>query len=274
MSEKISSNNTFSKNKFLKLSQRQKHKKCSEVLKYIYERLLLRQYVINLLNHYNQLCKWLGILTIDIHNLKDIADRYHFHLDQANISLKEHNLLPKLKNIDGKNKQSPFLENAIYLDNLRSAYNVGSIIRTIEAFRIGNIYFHKNTPFIDNEKVQKTSMGAYQLTSCYKDFDIKNLPRPFIGLDTSNESINIYDFIFPEKFTLVIGNEEYGISNEMLEKLDYLIEIPMLGFKNSINVASAFAICANEIRRQLKKVNKPNFTKLKNQNIFLSIKNT
>jgi tRNA G18 (ribose-2'-O)-methylase SpoU len=243
---------SFTKKKFLKLEEKQKHKKCCEILRLIYEKLLLKQYILHLLKNYNELCSWLNIDSFSSHNLKEIADRYHFHLNMAKISLKEHNLLPTLRMIDGNNNQLPFLQNAILLNNLRSAYNVGNIIRTTEALRIGSIYFDEKTPFIDNEKVQKTSMGAYQLTTCHQKYKIEELPRPFIGLDTSKDSISIYEFIFPKNFTLILGNEEYGISNDLLKTVDYLIEIPMLGFKNSINVSSAFAICANEIRRQLK----------------------
>ncbi len=244
------SDQAFTKKKFLKLDIKKQHKKLSEILRQIYEKLLLKQYIDHLLKHYLQLCNWIGIQPLKSKDLKDIADRYHLHLKKANINLKEHNLLPTIRSIDGKNKEQPFLKNAIYLDGLRSAFNVGNIIRTAEALRIGKIYFNEKTPFIDNEKVQKTSMGSYQLIKCINKFDLKDLPKPFIGLDTSNKSISLYDFIFPEKFTLILGNEEYGISNKMLQKIDYLVEIPMLGFKNSINVASAFAICSSEIRRQ------------------------
>ncbi|NGX40819.1 MAG: putative TrmH family tRNA/rRNA methyltransferase [Candidatus Anoxychlamydiales bacterium] len=248
--KKVMSNQTFTKQKFLKLDTKKQHKKLSEILREIYEKLLLKQYTEHLFNHYFQICNWIGIDLIDTKDLKEISDRYHFHLKKADVSLKEHNLLPALRSIDGKNIEKPFLENAIYLDHLRSAFNVGNIIRTCEALRIGKIYFDDKTPYIENEKVQKTSMGSYQLTKCINKFKLKDLPRPFIGLDTSNKSISIHEFIFPEKFTLILGNEEYGISNKMLKEIDYLIEIPMLGFKNSINVASAFAICSNEIRRQ------------------------
>lgn len=240
----------FTKKKFLKLDVKKRHKKSAHLLRSIYEKILLKQYTKHLFIHYNQLCSWQAIDTFKSTNLKDISDRYHYHLKNADISLKEHNLLPTLRALDGNNEQAPFLENAIYLDGLRSAFNVGNIIRTTEALRIGKIYFDDKTPYVNNEKVQKTSMGAYQLTTCLNSFDLKDLPHPFIGLDTSDKSVSLYDFIFPEKFTLILGNEEYGISNNMLKQVDYLIEIPMLGFKNSINVASAFAICANEIRRQ------------------------
>ena len=62
--------------------------------------------------------------------------------------------------------------------------------------------------------------------------------------------MSIYDFTFPEKFTLILGNEEYGLSDEWLNQCDQIVTIPMWGFKNSLNVASAYAIAAYEIRKQ------------------------
>ncbi|MBN2479418.1 MAG: TrmH family RNA methyltransferase [Parachlamydiales bacterium] len=243
---------SFTKKKFLRLDIKQRHKKLAEILKIIYERLLLKQYATNLYKQYNQLLHWTDFDYFESNNLKEISDKYHYHLSNAQINLKEHNLLPTLRTIDGSRSEKPFLDIAIYLDKMRSAFNVGNIIRTAEALRIGKIFFDEKTPFIDNEKVQKTSMGSYQITKCIKDFNLADLPKPFVGLDTSDNSTSLYDFIFPESFTLFLGNEEYGISDKILKELDFLIEIPMLGFKNSINVASAFAITASEIRRQKK----------------------
>jgi tRNA G18 (ribose-2'-O)-methylase SpoU len=182
-------------------------------------------------------------------NLKKIADLYHCHLKEAKMNLKEHNLLPSIRRKDGTPKEA-FLENAIYLDNIRSAYNVGSIIRTTEALRIGSLYFSEKTPFTDNKKVIKTSMGASTLVPCFQNYPLEKLPSPIIALETSDDAINIFEFIFPEKFTVILGNEEYGISDESLKKADYIIEIPVFGAKNSINVASAYSILAAQIKRQ------------------------
>src|SRR3990167_9353030 len=132
---------SFTKKKFLKLDPKQRHKKCSEILRSVYEKLLLKQYILHLLKHYNELSSWLNIDSLNSQDLKEIADRYHFHLKQANVSLKEHILIPTLKTLEGNSVGLPFLQNAIYLNSLRSAYNVGNIIRTTEALRIGNVYF-------------------------------------------------------------------------------------------------------------------------------------
>jgi len=188
------------------------------------------------------------LLPWEFTNFKTLSDRYHWHLSQAGLSLKEHNLLIRTGD---RAPKCPFPPIAIYLDHVRSAYNVGSILRTTEALRIGQVHFSEKTPFIDNEKVHRTAIGADSLVPCFRNATLASLPRPIIALDTSDEAIPLSDFLFPETFTLILGNEEYGICQDSLAQADYLLEIPMLGAKNSLNVACAFAIAAAEIRRQL-----------------------
>lgn len=238
----------FTKKKFLQLNKFQQHKKCAEILRLLYEKILKKENFSNLFLHYQEILSWIN-LSFQKKSLKEIADQYHFHLKHSNCSLKEHNLLPNIKQKDKKTSKEPFLQNAIYLDNIRSAYNVGNIIRTLEALRIGSLYFSKCTPFKDNKKVEKTSMGASEMVPC-KIESLENLPSPYIALETAEDGISIYEFLFPKKFTLILGNEEYGISDEILKKVDYIVTIPMLGIKNSINIASAFAMCAFQIKKQ------------------------
>jgi tRNA G18 (ribose-2'-O)-methylase SpoU len=239
----------FKKKKFLSFDDKKRHKKCSEILKFIYENYNDKKLAKEAFLHYNQLLEWMNLPSFNHTNIKKIADRYHWHLDHTHLSLKEHNLLPMIKKCD-TNSNIPFLDNAIYLDNIRSAFNIGNILRTTEALRIAQLYFGDKTPFIDNDKVKKTSMGTSSMVPCFNNKKINDLPKPIIALETGTDAINIYDFIFPENFTLVLGNEEYGISDEILEKCDYIIEIPLPGYKNSINVASAYAIAAALIFKQ------------------------
>ena len=239
----------FTKSKFLKLEPYHQHKKCAELLRLIYDLILEKKESAILFEYYNQFLYWMKIDPFNDTNLKKISDRYHWHLEKGKINLKEHNLLPSLRTGDREAKIN-FSENAIFLDNIRSAYNVGSILRTTEALRLGKVYFSKKTPFTDNEKVIKTAMGTAPIVPCEIKNDLSGLPQPIIALDTSESSINILDFIFPENFTLILGNEEYGISDEILKQATYIVEIPMLGCKNSINVACAFAIAAAQILKQ------------------------
>lgn len=237
----------FTKRRFLELSHTQQNKKCAEVIKDIYtSQESDRERKID---YYNQLMTWLNKDCITVFGLQTISDRYHDHLKEAQIAKKEHHLLPTIRTGDKCEGEQSYPIH-IYLDNLRSAHNVGSIIRTVEAMRLGYLYFSAKTPFIDHKQVQATSMGAYEWISCFNDVSLEDLPKPIIALETSKNAISLYDFIFPDEFTLVLGNEEYGCSEGSLKAAEIILEIPMRGRKNSLNVANAFAIVASEIVRQ------------------------
>lgn len=182
-------------------------------------------------------------------SLEALSNRYHYHLAEAKIKHKEHNLLPLIEKGDREEGEAAW-PIAIYLDHLRSAHNVGSIIRTCEAFSLGTLYFSPQTPFTDHPQVQKTAMGAAEWVEARFCSDLDALPRPLIALETSREAHELYNFPFPETFTLALGNEEYGLSEAVLKRADFLVQIPLRGRKNSLNVANAFAIAAAEIQRQ------------------------
>lgn len=241
----------FTKKKFLSLPSRSQHKKCAEILRCLYEKLINSHAKWEMdWQLYRQMLEWMNIpINHQFPSLQEIADRYHEHLQQACLSKKEHRLLPKIRRGD-RSKGEVAWPIAIYLDHVRSAHNVGSIIRTVEALSLGSLYFSLQTPFIFHKQVQNTAMGAVQWVNCYQHIELISLPRPFFILETSSQAISLYEMIFPSSFTLVVGNEEYGCSEEVLKLADCLIEIPLRGRKNSLNVANAFAIVAGEISRQ------------------------
>lgn len=240
---------SFTKRRFLQLSSLQQHKKCAEMLKEMYGQLLNQGNFHDAFAHYNELQMWMNAQPLSCASFETIADRYHAHLKAAKLCLQEAGFLPALRQGDKEEGQAAW-QMAIYLDNLRSAHNVGSILRTVEAFRAGEVYFSPKTPFADHPQVQKTSMEAYRWVTCHQGVALKELPKPLFALDTSQEAKSLYDFPFPQAFTLVVGNEEYGCSQESLQLADAIIEIPLRGRKNSLNVANAFAVAISEIQRQ------------------------
>lgn len=223
-----------SKRKFLLLPLTQQHKKCAEAL---------RQSDFATYDHFQT---WLELPPLEKTH-EALSNRYHYHLLNAHQQVKEHRLLVEQGDKETGEEPWPI---AIYLDHLRSAHNVGSIVRTTEALSLGTLYFSPQTPTLLHPQVQKTAMGADKWVRGYDCDDIDQLPRPLIALETAATAISIYDFSFPKSFTLALGNEEYGLSSEVLKKADTLIRIPMRGRKNSLNVANAFAIAASEIQRQ------------------------
>ncbi|QVL58021.1 MAG: TrmH family RNA methyltransferase [Simkaniaceae bacterium] len=230
----------FTKEKFFSLTHRRRHKNAGLHLRALYEQKL----PIDL--HYRAMEEWLKLSPLD-ETIEQMTDRFHLHMKEAAISLQEHSLLVKRFDTLSDTPYGPLM---IYLEDLRSAFNIGNILRTVEAFRLGTVIFSKNTPYIDNPKVQKTAMGTDRAVPT-KQGDLSSLTKPLIALETVEGAPSIHDFFFPESFSLIIGNEEYGLKEETLSQADHVIQIPLIGSKNSLNVASAFAIVASHIKNQL-----------------------
>jgi tRNA G18 (ribose-2'-O)-methylase SpoU len=181
------------------------------------------------------------------------ADRYHYHLRHAGVQVGEGRFLVDTKDKCGDAPAvAPYLPIAIYLDRLRSAHNVGSIVRTVEAYRLGEVFFSPGMMAPTHPQVVKTAMHSAPHVICHEDALLSALPRPIVAVETCQGAASIYDFTFPHSFSLVFGNEEEGCSEEALSLADAVIRLPLYGCKNSLNVANAFAIVAYEISRQLR----------------------
>ncbi|NRA89743.1 MAG: TrmH family RNA methyltransferase [Simkaniaceae bacterium] len=231
---------TFSKQKFLSLTLKRQHKKAGEHLRDLFEKNL----PIDI--QYQNMEEWLGLPPLVL--FSSIKDRFHLHMKNAAVELKEHNLLVnRFDTLDG----DPFGKVHIYLEDLRSAFNIGNILRTTEAFRLGTIVFSKDMPDNRHPKVVKTAMGTASQVPC-KQRDLHDCPRPFIALETQESAPPLFEFDFPSLFTLLIGNEERGLKASTLEMCDYSVQIPLCGSKNSLNVASAFAIASFSIKNALR----------------------
>ena len=143
---------------------------------------------------------------------------------------------------------------SILLDNLRSAYNVGSILRSADGFHINHIYLCGMTATPDNSKISKTSLGAensvawsYSSNSLITAQKLKQDDFYLYGLETGPNSHPIYEINEPKKTqnkVLIVGNELAGIDPMVRNLCDDLIYIPMMGMKSSYNVSIAFGIAA------------------------------
>jgi tRNA G18 (ribose-2'-O)-methylase SpoU len=98
-------------------------------------------------------------------------------------------------------------------------------------------------------KIAKTALGAEKSMPITHSPDIidviENLKHngyEIIGLEQHSSSEKINNYIFPPKVALVLGEERYGISSEVLNQCDTLVEIPMMGLKESFNVSVATGI--------------------------------
>ena len=97
-------------------------------------------------------------------------------------------------------------------------------------------------------------MQAHQWIKTEEKTPLSELPRPIIALETVEGATPHHEYPFPKSGTLVLGNEEYGCSQDILSVADAFISIPLYGRKNSLNVANAFSIVAETIRRRFENV--------------------
>lgn len=150
--------------------------------------------------------------------------------------------------------------------NIRSTHNVGSIFRTCEGFGVSKIILSGYSPYPVipndtrlphirnklNDQIHKTALGAENLVeSTYQsepDFDeLKRQGYVLVGLEQDERSINIRDYKTPDKLALIIGEEVNGITDDIRNKCDDIIEIPMKGQKESFNVSVAVGIALYEL---------------------------
>lgn len=145
---------------------------------------------------------------------------------------------------------------AVLLDNIRSAWNVGSILRSADGLGFTHAYLCGITPTPENEAVTKTSLGAEDSVpwSYHKDAvklvkGLKTEGWKVYGLEQHARAIPLEsDGIAPALKILIVGNEVTGVDPELLELCDKIFYIPMRGEKKSFNVAIAFGIAAYALR--------------------------
>ena len=145
----------------------------------------------------------------------------------------------------------------IVLDNIRSAFNVGSIFRSSDgAGSVERIYLCGITSPIDNPKLEKTALGALDyIPSEHYDTteealeELKEQNIPIYSVELADDSEDFQNFKYPNEFALVFGHEKKGVGNEILKLSDKTISIPMRGKKESLNVANTASILLYEVTR-------------------------
>ena len=153
----------------------------------------------------------------------------------------------------------------VVLDNLRSIYNTASIFRTADAVGVGNIMLCGTTPTpVDkwgrsNLAFSKVSLGAelsikWEYKSNINDGldKLRTEGYTLIALEQSVNSVDIFTYNPPANIALVVGPERTGMGADVLNKCDTILEIPMFGKKESLNVSVAFGIAAYALHRSNK----------------------
>lgn len=151
--------------------------------------------------------------------------------------------------------------NPLYVmaENIRSRYNLGGIFRTCDAAFVEKIFLTGITPKPPHHEIDKSALGATEVVPwqyCHDATEavtmLKSQSVQIVGLELTHESkpYNKVDYTFP--LCLIIGNEVSGISQNMLNLCDEVVQIPMYGRAHSLNVVTAYGIAIFEILRQYK----------------------
>lgn len=160
-------------------------------------------------------------------------------------------------------------EIVVIAHDIRSTHNVGSLFRTCEGLGVDKLYLTGYTPYpmtdTDDrlphlskkisDQIKKTALGAEDTLKWqrYQDinsliFNLKKEGFSVLGLEQSEKSLNLNEYSAPPKVALLLGNEIEGIAKNLVEKCDEIIEIPMLGKKESFNVVQAAAMALYAFR--------------------------
>lgn len=146
-------------------------------------------------------------------------------------------------------------EIAVLLHNVRSTHNVGSIFRTADAAGVGRIYLSGYTPLpLDRfgrpqKDIQKTALGAEQSVTWSS---VKNPRRTIdalkqkgwkiVAVEQDSASVDYRTYRIQDPTLFIFGNEVRGISRALLSRCDAILEIPMRGKKESLNVSVAAGV--------------------------------
>jgi 23S rRNA (guanosine2251-2'-O)-methyltransferase len=144
------------------------------------------------------------------------------------------------------------------LENIRSAYNVGSVFRTADAFLLEAIYITGYTCIPPHKEIKKTALGAEETVE-WKHFAsateaitaLKEDGYKVYAVEQAINSISLEKLKLPsnEKIAFIFGNEVSGVEQSTIEQCDGCVEIPQLGMKHSLNIATAAGVVLWEVVR-------------------------
>lgn len=162
-------------------------------------------------------------------------------------------------------KRAEKLPLVMVLDNIRSLHNVGSVLRTADAFRIESVYMCGITASPPSAEIHKTALGAED-SVCWRYYaDTLEAVRELqaegyvvLAVEQVEGSLKLGQFSFDptRKYALVMGNEVKGVRQDVVDQADQALEIPQYGTKHSMNVSVTAGIVMWEVDRQFKEIKK------------------
>lgn len=158
-------------------------------------------------------------------------------------------------------KQTDKMPFIVVLENIRSAYNVGSVFRTADAFLLEAIYICGYTCCPPHKEIKKTALGAEE-TVAWKHFvnateailELKEMGYKVFSVEQASGStmLNNLNFDVTDKIAVIFGNEVTGVEQTTIQQSEGCIEIPQFGMKHSLNISTAAGVVMWELVRNRK----------------------
>lgn len=168
-------------------------------------------------------------------------------------------------------KEAKKLPLIVVLDDVRSLYNVGSVFRSCDAFRVEAVYLCGITATPPNAEIHKTALGGedsvdweyfktteeaveklkqkgyfvYSIEQVEGSTKLQNLAETHSSLTTIHSSL-------PSGYAVIFGNEVKGVKQNVVDMSDGCLEIPQFGTKHSLNVSVTAGIVVWEFAKLLK----------------------
>ena len=160
--------------------------------------------------------------------------------------------------ISGRDSEvCPRLPIAVLLDDIRSMYNVGAFFRAADGVGLQKLCLCGITAHPPKNAISKTALGAEETVPWEHNWDavemlngLRNSGYEIAAIETSPNAIDLYEWQPKFPVCVAFGNEVQGLRKELLELADTHVRIPMLGKKNSLNVATAGGVVLYELLRK------------------------
>ena len=139
---------------------------------------------------------------------------------------------------------APLERVGVFLESIRSPFNVGSMMRTAASFGVRRLGSSGDSPAFAHPRVTRSAMGSAASLELYRgtvdEFCAACGTETIVALETGGESVA--DVVMPDEAVLVVGSEELGISPQLLDRATMRLSIPLPGTKASLNVGVALGI--------------------------------
>lgn len=174
-----------------------------------------------------------------------VKDRKTLNIELKRVSPQEYKTLP----------ESGFV---VVLDNIRSAHNVGSAFRSADSFKADKLWLCGICAVPPSPEIRKTALGAEESVPWeYSNSVLEVVERlrsegwTIVSVEQTVKSVSLENF-FPEpfdsatgkgkKYAFIFGNEVDGVSQDVVDASDFVLEIPQFGTKHSLNVSVSIGV--------------------------------